>query len=106
MLQAAKRVAASRVSKTKTSAAKGVAPAENRRNSNRIPGVNQAQITAERLRFADEEEAERNKDPNANKDTDRDDEQSGTQSEDDNPSDDSSEEKTLEELVARQKLHA
>jgi hypothetical protein len=96
---------ASRVAKTKTSA-KGVAPAENRRNSNSLPGesnvyettnsrgMNQAQITAEK-----------NKHPNANKDTDHsDDEQSeGTQSKNDNPSDDSSEEETLEELVAKAK---
>jgi hypothetical protein len=38
MLQAAKKVTASRVAKTKTSAAKGVAPAENRRNSKRLSG--------------------------------------------------------------------
>jgi hypothetical protein len=98
------------------SAAKGVAPAENRRNSKRLSGdsniyettnsrgINQAQITAEQLRFQ-EEEAERNKDPNANKDTDYNDyEQSeGTQSEDNNTLDDSSEEETLEELVAKDK---
>jgi hypothetical protein len=115
MLQAARKVTASRVSKTKTSSAKVVAPTENRRHSKRLSrisnsyettnsrGMNQAQITAERLRFADEE-AERIKEPYANKDTDRDDEQpEGTQSADDNPSDDSSEEETLEELVAKAK---
>jgi hypothetical protein len=37
MLQAGKKVAASRVAKTKTSA-KGVAPAENRRSSKRLSG--------------------------------------------------------------------
>jgi hypothetical protein len=117
MLQAAKKVTASRLAKMKTSAAKGVAPAENRRNSKRLSGdsnvyettnsrgMNQAQITAEQLRFQEEEEAEKNKDPNANKDTDHNiDEQSeGTQSEDDNPSDNSSEEETLEELFAKAK---
>ena len=117
MLSIARKVKASGVTKTKTPAARVVAPNENRRNSTRLSGnssvsettnsrgMNQAQITAERLQFAAIEQAERNIDKNADKNTDRDDEQSeGTQSEEDNHDDerdDSSEEKTPEEIVAK-----
>jgi hypothetical protein len=72
MLSIARKVKASGVTKTKTPAARVVAPNENRRNSTRLSGnssvsettnsrgMNQAQITAERLQFAAIEQAERN----------------------------------------------